>query len=160
MKTPVRLVIRGYTGAGFGAGLIKWFTFGDISHVSLVFEFADHAPEEFESIQGKGVCHHPPTEDRAFLAFEVPLMHDQAGDVYFLAQQVKGRYDWAGIWGFMQRRKTQNPDKWFCSEYVAYLLWKAKYPLSRRDPYRETPSNVCESLRIWRSEQDEDPNGV
>lgn len=160
MKQPVRLIIRGYTGHGFASGLIKWFTFGKISHISGVFEFADHAPEEFESIQGKGVCHHAPTEGKAFFAFKVPLTQEQLDDVYFLALQIKGKYDWMGIWGFMRRKRIHNPLAWFCSEYWAYLLWKVKFPISRREPYRETPSSVCESLQIWRSEQDEDPNGV
>lgn len=160
MKQPNRLLIRGYTSAGFAGKLIKWFTFGNISHVSLVFEYDDRDPLEFESIQGKGVCHHAPRQDQAYFAFVVPLDKEQVKDVYFVALQVKGKYDWAGIWGFMRRKLVHNPEKWFCSEYVAYILWKAQYKLSRREPYRETPTSICETLRIERSEQDEDPNGV
>jgi hypothetical protein len=160
MKIPKRLIIRGYTGAGFAGGLIKWFTFGTISHVSFVFEFEKHPPEEFESIQGKGVNHHAPVEGKAFAAFLVPLTPDELESAYEQCLFIKGKYDWAGIWGFMRRKRTHNPNKWFCSEYIAYVLWKARYPLSRRDPYKETPTSICETLRISRSEQDEDPNGV
>jgi hypothetical protein len=160
MKEPVRLTIRGYSGTGFASGLIKWFTFGEISHVSGVFEYANHPPEEFESIQGKGVCHHAPTEGKAFVAFHAPLTPDELERAFELAQSIHGKYDWAGIWGFMRRKRVHNPLKWFCAEYWAYILWKSKYPLSRREPYRETPSSICESLRITRSAEDEDPNGV
>lgn len=160
MKIPKKLFVRGYDGQGFGSGAIKWFTFGDISHVSLVFEFTDGSEEEFESIQGKGVCNHLPTTGKRFQLFSVPLTVDQIETAYENTLVIHGKYDWAGIWGFMVRKRRHSPSKWFCSEYVAYVLWKAGYALSRRDPYRETPSSVCESLRIKHSPKDEDINGV
>ena len=158
MKTPVRLVIRGYSSAGFAGAFIRWFTFGQFSHVSFVFEYANHPPEEFESIQGKGVVHHPPTEGKAYLAFHVPLTPDEIEMAHEQAMTIHGKYDWKGIWGFVVKKKRHSEFKWFCSEYLAYILWKARYPISRREPYRETPSSVRESLRIVRSEEDEDIN--
>ena len=41
----------------------------------------------------------------------------------FLVKQVGKDYDFAGIWGILRRKITQNPLKWFCSEaeFAAYL---------------------------------------
>ena len=144
----MKLIIRGYKGAGFGAGFIKRFTFGDYSHISLVFHLGGQ-PEEIEAIQGKGVILHAPTTGKAFDEFEVPVTEEQILEAHRIACSFLGaKYDWKGIWGFMIRRNRHSPDKWFCSELAAYVLWKVGYKLSRREPYRETPSTVAESLRI------------
>jgi len=56
------------------------------------------------------------------------------------------KYDWKGIWGFIRKKKRHSEEKWFCSELVAYALYKAGCPVSRREPWRETPTSVCESF--------------
>jgi len=150
---PMKLKVRGYRGKGLGSGFIKWFTFGEYSHVSLIFESYRHV-EEIESIQGKGVIKHAPS-DGDFDEFYAPLSEEQAFEAHMIAiSLLDSSYDWKGIWGFMVRRDRHNLEKWFCSEFVAYVLYKVEYPLSRRDPYRETPTSVMESLRLV----DEKPN--
>ena len=147
---PMKVYVRGYKGAGFGSSFIKRFTFGSYSHVSLVFHMHS-APQEIESIQGKGLIEHAPytPEEKVFDEWFVPLTYEQIIDTHILAMSLLGaKYDWQGIWGFLRRKKTHSKDKFFCSELVAYVLLKAGYPLSRREPYRETPSSVCESLRL------------
>lgn len=149
MKT-ISLSVRGYKGQGFGSGFIKRFTFGEYSHVSLVFRMHGRE-EEFESIQGKGVITHPPhsAEDKEFVELAVPMNEEQVVNAHITAMSLLGaKYDWAGVWGFVRRKKRHSPDKWFCSEYVGYVLFKSTYPVSRREPYRETPSTVMESYQI------------
>ena len=147
----MKVCIRGYNGQGFGSGFIKRFTFGSYSHVGLVFDMG-YVVEEIEAIQGKGVVRHKPYthEEKVFDELHVPLTKEQAIEAHMLAGSlVSAKYDWAGIWGFMRRKKAHNPDKYFCSELCAYVLYKVGYPLSRREPYRETPTSCMESLRVF-----------
>ena len=148
MIVPHEVYVRAYKAQGFVGKAIKWFTFGDYSHVSLVFDFEGRGQIEYESIQGAGVICHAPTELKEYDLFRVPLNHAQVQLAWHWAKSIRGKYDWGGIWGFMRRKERQSDRKWFCSEYVAYVLLKAGYPLSRRDPYRETPTTVAETLRL------------
>ena len=143
----MRAVVRGYRGKGFGSGFIKRFTFGGYSHVSLVFAW-EGKTTECESIQRKGVVAHKPN-DGDFDELSIPISEADAEKLYFSCLDLVGaEYDWSGVWGFVRRKLKHDPFKWFCSEYVAYLLLMVGYPLSRREPYRETPSSVMESLRL------------
>ena len=145
------LKVRGYNGQGFGSGFIRRFTFGNFSHVSLVFEWNNGECEEIEAIQGKGVIMHKPwsADEKDFIELDVPVTEAVAFEVFIEAHGKLGaKYDWKGIWGFVRKKNRHNPNKFFCSELVAYALYKAGYPLSRREPYRETPTSVMESLRL------------
>lgn len=147
----IKLYVRGYNGQGFGSGFIRWFTFGTYSHVSLRFVI-DGIDEEIESIQGSGVIRHKPYshDEKSFDEFVVPCSDVQVLDAHINVLSLIGsKYDLAGIWGFMRRKNNHDPYKWFCSELVAYALYKIGYPISRREPYRETPTSVMESLRIY-----------
>lgn len=145
----MKLFIRGYKGRGAGSGLIKWFTRGDYSHNSLVFEFNDRR-EEVESIQGSGVIKHEPVpfENADFDEYLIPVSDAQVRKAYKLSSSLLGaKYDWSGIAGFLLRSKKLTDEKWFCSELAAYVCYKVGYPLSRRQPWRETPSTNMESFR-------------
>jgi len=146
----MKLLIRAYNGQGRGSGFIKRFTFGSYSHVSFVFEIGKNV-EEIESIQGKGVIVHEPHthEDKNFDEYEAPISDEQILDAHSLAKSFIGaKYDWGGVYGFLIRRNRHSENKWFCSEFIAYILYKIGYSLSRREPYRETPTTVADSLRI------------
>lgn len=146
----MKVWVRGYNGQGFGSGFIRRFTFGSFSHVSLVFEICD-TYEEIEAMQGKGVIYHTPYthDEKDFVEYKAPLSEEQILCAHIDARSLVGSaYDWKGIWGFVRRKNKHNAYKWFCSEFVAYVLLKAGYPLSRKEPYRMTPSDVMESLRV------------
>ncbi len=144
-----KVYARGYKGKGTGSKFIKWFTFGEFSHVSLIFVFEDGHMREMEAIQGRGVWANPEPVNEGFTDYLVPISVDQRIAAYGLAWSLMGAsYDWAGIYGFLRRKKRHSDSKWFCSEYVAYILKTVGYPLSRRDSWRETPSSVMDSLRI------------
>ena len=149
-KVVVEARVRGYSGTGFGARLIRWFTFGQYSHVSFEFRFSDGSAIEIESIQGAGVRSLRPRK-HCDVSYIVPLDDKPLQALYELASTMAAaglKYDWTGIWGFVRRAKRQNPYKWFCSEFIAWALRKVQFPLSRREPYRETPSTVLESYRL------------
>ena len=141
------VMVRGYKKTGWGSWVIKWFTFGSYSHVSLIFNMGK--PIEIEAIQGKGVIAHHPTESGEWDEYEVPITQEQAISAQNIAHNLLGaKYDWRGIRSFIRRKDRNNPSNWFCSELVAYTLMSVGYPLSRREPYRETPDSVMCSLRL------------
>ena len=141
-----RLFIRGYRGAGFGGRFIMRFTFGGFSHVSLVFKHTDLPATEIQSIQGRGVYEEDFIDKPDTVLYAVPCNTDQFNEAYELAKSLCGcKYDWAGIFGFMLRKKKENPDKWFCSELVAYVLLKVGIILQRLPPWKQSPVIVCAS---------------
>ena len=144
----MKVIVRGYRSGGFGGRFIKWFCIGSYSHVSFVFNL-NGKPIEIEAIQGKGVVKHHPTEGKEFDEFVVPLSDEQIKALWDLANaQVGMGYDWLGCWSFVRKKNRNNPNKMFCSELVAGDLKTIGYTLSRREPWRESPSTVCESLRL------------
>lgn len=146
----MKLFVRGYTGQGFGSGIIKWFTRSKYSHVSLVFQMHG-LPQEIEAIQGKGVIMHDPysRREKDFVEYAVPISETQIVDAHILAMSLVGaKYDWKGVFSFLLHRTKHTLDKFFCSEMVAYVLLKASYPTSRREPYKESPDSIMESFRL------------
>ena len=146
--TDYKLYVRGYKGTSFFSKLIKRFTFGEYSHVSLVFKLKDRW-EEIEAIEGKGVVAHAPKEEGNYTELLVPISREKVIDAHITAiSMLNAGYDWTGIWGFLVRKTKHSVDKWFCSEYASYVLLKSKYPISRREPYQESPQSVMDSLRL------------
>ena len=149
-REKILVYVRGYRGTTFFSKAIRWITRGEYTHNSLVFINGRHCVE-LEAIEGKGVIKHYPNspETHDFDEYTAPLDWEQSESAYLLPNELLGSgYDKLGIIGFLIHKKVHNPFKYFCSEYVAYILWKAGYPLSRREPYRDTPASVCESLRL------------
>lgn len=145
MKVPIKLVIRGYHGVGWGAQLIKILPYRRICHVSLVFYFSDGSAKEYESIQGSGVVNHAPTTGQKFEAYVPDLTPEQLQRALQEAQSITGKYDWRAIVGFLIKLMKPSSDRWICSEYVAYIMAKAGKRLSKREPFMETPTFVCDS---------------
>lgn len=60
------------------------------------------------------------------------------------AQSQIGRpYDWSALWGILSGRDWQAPDKWFCSELVAWSLAQAGSPIVRLEGQsRVTPGDL------------------
>jgi len=117
----------------------------------MVWHFTDGTGTEIEAIQGEGVIEHPPKfgPEYNFETRIVPVNEQQAWEAYQLALSIVGAdYDWKGIFGFLRRKITESPDKWFCSESAAWVLWKINHPLSRRKPFQETPEMVMDSKQV------------
>lgn len=145
MKFPVKVIIRGYTGRGAGAAFVKILPYRRIAHVSLVFYFSDGSSWEYESIQGKGVVNHPPTTGKKFEAYAPDLSPAQIALALEVAKGITGKYDNRAIFGFFLRFVKPSAERWICSEFVAYIMAKARKRLSKREPFQETPTFVCDS---------------
>lgn len=161
MKIPMKMVIRGYTGRGLGAAFVKFLPYRRISHVSLVFYFDDLSAWEYEAIQGKGVINHVPTTGKKFEAYVPDIRQDQIALALQVAKGIHGKYDWRAIFGFILPFVKPSEKNWICSEYVAYIMAKAGNRLSKREPFMETPTFVCDSNDAGnRSEEYEELNAA
>ena len=143
------LYVCGYKGKGAGAGFIRWFTFGKFCHVSLVFDKGFATPTEIESIQGTGVHQQDFNVSGSYELFKVHCTEEQARIAFALARTKVGKkYDWFGIWSFVRRKSRQDPDKWFCSELVFWVLLKIGILLLRKKHWEVDPDMLCSSTVI------------
>ena len=124
------------------SALIRWFTWSEFSHVDIVLPDGRllgatalggvqiRTPEKFEAVEQFTV--------------EAP------DDVVKIASLEVGKpYDWTGIFGIVGRRNWQDPDRWFCSELVAWAFQKAGCPLLRSPrSHRITPRDLLLSPHL------------
>lgn len=145
----MKIYVCGYNNAGAGGRFIKWFSFGRYTHVSLLFVKDNLASFEIESIQGAGVRRVSRGDDYPCDRYFVDCTPEQAATILHTAESLIGcKYDWSGIYGFLRRKKRENPKKWFCSELVAYCLYKAGIILMRLPAWKQSPVMVCSSVAI------------
>jgi len=148
----MQVYLLGYKGIGTGASVIKWFGHGSYSHVSLLFiEKVSHYAEEWQSIQGEGVYGRSfeYTRDRYVHDFDIfkPIGTHNVEAILDEAIALDGtKYDWGGIWGFFVRKKRENPNKWFCSEYTAHCFQNGGFEIMRLPHYKQFPIIQCSSL--------------
>lgn len=149
----------GHNGRGRGSRLIKWATRGKYSHISIrvidmpqwLIDWAhsnygyvltrDH---DFESLQFKGVIHHPfiPSENQGWYDVIGFVWDEQKVSkvVKEACKLVGSKYDWRGVGGFITRRDVQNSLKWFCSEFGSHLLRKASIIIMNMPDHWITPN--------------------
>ena len=59
------------------------------------------------------------------------------------ASQIGKPYDWGAIAGFATRRNWQDPQRWFCSELIAWAFQEAGFPLLRTmDSHKISPRDL------------------
>ena len=66
------------------------------------------------------VLHHPERWD--YIEFEVDEGKFKT-EMRQAASTVGAKYDYLGIFGFLNPFPTQNPDKWYCSEICCAIKW-------------------------------------
>ena len=66
-------------------------------------------------------------------------------------RQVGAPYDWFGVIGIGFRRRWQDDDAWFCSEFIAAMFVEAGEPIVRLDAYRITPRDLYLPIRTCKS---------
>lgn len=70
--------------------------------------------------------------------------------VYAVVETGKG-YDWSGLFGFIARKAFgKNNDRWFCSEYIAWVIERAGVRLVSKEGWRITPQDLVESPLLER----------
>ena len=122
-----------YKGTSALSRLIRWRTWSDYSHAAWVFP--DHSV--IEAWKG-GVTHapgilagHAPDTEVHLVTLDLTIEQRWAVQDFLIAQIGKP-YDYAGILGFLTASKTENPDRWFCSELIFAACKAAKVDLLKR----------------------------
>ena len=150
-----------YKGKSFVSGVIKWFTWGEYSHVAYMFENG----ELIEAWHKGGVVHRMSwleghkagTVIERYKITGMDEEHEQIM-VAFLKSQVGKKYDYRGLFGFLGRKAIENALKWFCSELIMEATKKAGIPLLLRVPsYKVSPTQentsplleLCDVVRTF-----------
>lgn len=101
-----------------GSLAIRLFTWSRFSHVGIID--GDYV---IEAVGFKGVIKTPIEEFKARYSYteEAYFYCDSVDEALSLAYDEIGKgYDWLAIFGHIFRRRWDNPDKWVCSELIAY----------------------------------------
>ena len=130
-----------YKGTSVLSRLIRWRTWSDYTHAAWLFQDGS----VIEAWKG-GVTHAPGilsahAPDTVVHLYALNLTIEQRWAVQdFLIAQIGKPYDYAGILGFLTASKTENPNRWFCSELLFAALKQAKVNLLARIPaWKVTP---------------------
>ena len=123
-----------------GAVMIRAVTWSDWSHVALV--------DGDEAIEATwpAVCVTPLADVIAKHSAHVIIDLPCRSSVEIIAaarSQVGKGYDLTALFGLLARRDWQEPDKWFCSELVAWAFSQGGSPLFRPEAmHRITPQHL------------------
>jgi hypothetical protein len=114
---------------------IRAYTWYPYTHVDYCMDDGSY----ISAIPGKGVIQHTlsaKTEQFLFIDADKPIVE------HYLKQEIGKPYDWWGIFGIATHRNWQEPDKWFCSELIAYAINKSK-PFFYINSNKITPRDVA-----------------
>ncbi len=119
-----------------GSTSIKALTWSKWSHVELVV-----GDMTFGARMSGGVKWRPveklPFHQYLDIIVEVP------GEFFSIMESQKGKdYDFTALLGWLVRRNWQDPEKWFCSELVAWALQEAGV-ICVRNINRVSPRELC-----------------
>lgn len=125
-------------GKGPVAWAIRWFTWSSYNHVDFVLSDGSLLGAKASG----GVRVREPLAGK-----KVTYTVDAPESVLYAAQSQIGKsYDFMAIVGFLFRRRWHRPNRWFCSEFVAWAFEQGGYPLLRSEGlYRLTPRDLMMS---------------
>jgi len=149
-------MILQYRGTSFISKVIEWFSWGVYSHTSWTFATLVDGKlagdtTEWESWTSNGVEHvavigknHEKGTVIDLYDLDRPLTIEEAElGTAFLQLQLKKKYDYRGILGFLLREKTASSKKYFCSELIFdFLLHCGRTILLRVKPYQVSPQMI------------------
>lgn len=124
-----------------GSVIVRAGTWSAWSHVDLIDGTTLLGAAAFEGVQRTSMAARVSKASRAAI-MTIPC--ESAGTVLAAARsQIGAGYDWLGTFGIALRRDWQEPDRWFCSELVAFAFQMAGHPLFRADALpRITPQHI------------------
>ena len=122
--------------ATLASWVIQRFTWSEFAHVDIVLPDGRLLGADSDG----GVAIRDPEQFYKVARFQVDapeLVLDLA------AEQLGKPYDWGAIAGIVTRRDWQQPDRWFCSELIAWAFESAGHPLLRsHGHHRITPRDL------------------
>lgn len=121
--------------------VMSFVTFGDWTHVALIHDGV--------CIEASSLGEPSGVRTRSLDSFMLKpnatlrrMAHpDPEGVWNAAASQLGKKYDWSWVWGYFLRRRTWNsPDRWVCSELVAWACARAgKALVHEEELWRVTP---------------------
>jgi cell wall-associated NlpC family hydrolase len=124
-----------------GSALIRVTTWSDWSHVDLIDGQSVLGAVAFHGVERELLATRLANASRAEV-MTIPCA-DAKAVIEAAKSQIGKPYDWLGVFGIGLHRDWQDPDRWFCSELVAWAFDVAGQPLFRRDSLRRvTPQHL------------------
>jgi hypothetical protein len=116
--------------------IIRWWTKSPYSHVELILPdestWVSISPMLTSTVSKRNIDTVNSLDDWDFLSFELswrkPVREYQLKQLYNFIEETEGaRYDWLGmILSQMCPYLIKHRDKWYCSEWIAHALVKAR----------------------------------
>lgn len=136
-----------YQGRSFVSRLIRFVTWGKYSHVAVILDDgrileAWHKPSGVRWISHLGDGHQVGTLVDVFDVPELPFPHSATAAA---ADMIGMKYDFAGLLGFVVRRRTQDSNRLFCSEAAVMLAAIGGVELIRAPAWKVSPSLLATS---------------
>lgn len=125
-----------------GSAIIRAFTWSDWSHVGLIDESTNEVIEaKFGGVQTTKIKDFVKSyPDHVICNFWI-VYRDLA--IEAAREQIGKPFDYAGLIGVGLHRDWQEDDSWFCSELVAYALFRGGRLLYRNDVMKRiTPQHL------------------
>ena len=123
-----------------GAALIRAVTWSDWSHVALV-DGEEVIEATWPAVRVASLADVIAKHSRYIVA-DIPCA-DPAAVIAAARSQVGKPYDLTALFGLLAHRDWQEPDRWFCSELVAWSFQQGGSPLFRPDAmHRVTPQHL------------------
>lgn len=115
---------------------ISFFTRSEYVHCELVTvkrkdKFFGYSSEPYVGVRGMWVSYNPDEWDFV----EIPKVEFKE----FFDKTIGKKYDYTGVLGFVFLRLSENPNRWFCSEWCATVLGFDK-------PHRVSPGKLYNAL--------------
>jgi hypothetical protein len=147
-----------YHGIGKISRIIAWWTRDSITHTSIAndsmtneWQAWHQGGERFwhgrvDRYDRIGALHTPGTIITVYNWSLTP--EQEAKCIEYLDSQRGKKYDFRGIFGFLRRRDTEDPEKLFCSEYGMRASIACGDPLLNADPAKIAPSYLSWSTKL------------
>lgn len=138
----VKISIRLVRDPGISSRIICWWTWGKWSHVEIVTSRGYLGARLNGGVKVRPFGYVDPVE-QSIRSIEV-TPDQYAVFMAYADKQIGKPYDWFGLLGFGIHHDTaDDPEKWFCSEYVTACFEKAGVPiLDTSHAYRISPRDV------------------
>lgn len=144
--------------------IIRWWTKSPYSHAELVLPngitWVSISPFLTAKVSARSIYEVDNIEDWDFLSFELswrePVREYQIKQLYGFIEETNGaKYDWTGmILSQMFPYLIKHRDRWYCSEWIAHALVKARLvKWDRLQIYRTpnlSPGKLYEILKDYK----------
>ena len=108
------------SGPHFGSAFLRWYTHCPYSHCEMLFEDEQGAPYIIGArVAGVKKFSTLSVPNRSTI-LEMEVTDEQYEKFHaFVHGKVGASYDWRAYLGFLFNKKTEGPNRWFCSELIA-----------------------------------------